>query len=190
MALLKFALPVLGALAFAVPAAAVEVVATDCISVADEDGCLFTGNIAPSTVAETQDDYNLYNDDVPSAQPDIVLNYLGQDDEGFGNLVFGDGSQSFGTWSVPDNYLVDFIAVKAGNFFVLYQLAEAASSGTWDTFDIPFQRNPREVSHLAFFGTQGGDVVPEPATWAMLIAGFGLVGAAMRRRGTVRSISA
>ncbi len=27
-----------------------------------------------------------------------------------------------------------------------------------------------------------GDVVPEPASWAMLIAGFGLVGAAMRRR--------
>lgn len=30
------------------------------------------------------------------------------------------------------------------------------------------------------FGTSG--VVPEPATWAMLIAGFGLVGAAARRR--------
>jgi hypothetical protein len=28
----------------------------------------------------------------------------------------------------------------------------------------------------------GADVVPEPASWAMLIAGFGLVGAAMRRR--------
>jgi hypothetical protein len=27
----------------------------------------------------------------------------------------------------------------------------------------------------------GGNVVPEPATWAMLIAGFGLVGATLRR---------
>ncbi|WP_372917730.1 PEPxxWA-CTERM sorting domain-containing protein, partial [Sandarakinorhabdus sp.] len=27
--------------------------------------------------------------------------------------------------------------------------------------------------------------VPEPASWAMLIAGFGLTGAAMRRRRTV-----
>jgi hypothetical protein len=29
----------------------------------------------------------------------------------------------------------------------------------------------------------GGNAVPEPASWAMLIAGFGLVGAAMRRKG-------
>lgn len=33
-------------------------------------------------------------------------------------------------------------------------------------------------------------VVPEPATWAMLIIGFGLVGSAMRRRQGVASVSA
>jgi type IV pilus assembly protein PilY1 len=33
-------------------------------------------------------------------------------------------------------------------------------------------------------------VVPEPATWAMMIAGFGLVGAAARRRRTLRTIEA
>jgi hypothetical protein len=33
-------------------------------------------------------------------------------------------------------------------------------------------------------GVGYADVVPEPASWAMLIAGFGLVGAAMRRRQT------
>jgi choice-of-anchor C domain-containing protein len=34
------------------------------------------------------------------------------------------------------------------------------------------------------------EVVPEPATWAMLIAGFGVVGATMRRRRGLASVSA
>jgi hypothetical protein len=38
---------------------------------------------------------------------------------------------------------------------------------------------PRTLRPLAFAQT---GVIPEPATWAMLIAGFGLVGAAARRR--------
>jgi hypothetical protein len=41
---------------------------------------------------------------------------------------------------------------------------------------------------VGYFLKQGG-VVPEPATWAMLIAGFGLVGFAMRRRGQRRIAS-
>ena len=32
------------------------------------------------------------------------------------------------------------------------------------------------------FTNSGGAVVPEPASWAMLIAGFGFVGAVARRR--------
>ena len=35
-----------------------------------------------------------------------------------------------------------------------------------------------------------GSAVPEPATWAMMIAGFGLVGAAMRRRNGKMAVSA
>jgi hypothetical protein len=30
---------------------------------------------------------------------------------------------------------------------------------------------------------QPGGIIPEPATWAMMIAGFGMVGGMMRRRG-------
>jgi hypothetical protein len=32
--------------------------------------------------------------------------------------------------------------------------------------------------------------IPEPANWAMMIAGFGLVGAAMRRRRTIATVTA
>jgi hypothetical protein len=38
------------------------------------------------------------------------------------------------------------------------------------------------VSEIDFLGTAA---VPEPGTWALMIAGFGLAGAALRRRRTV-----
>ncbi len=88
-----------------------------------------------------------------------------------------------GTWSTP-GFLVSYLAVKASNQFVLYKLDDPASSGSWNTFDIPYRNNPHDLSHLAFFGTLIGDsTVPEPATWTMLIVGMGLVGLASRRRG-------
>ncbi len=36
----------------------------------------------------------------------------------------------------------------------------------------------------------GGEIVPEPASWAMMLAGFGLVGAMMRRRASGRLLPA
>jgi hypothetical protein len=40
----------------------------------------------------------------------------------------------------------------------------------------------QEASMTGGGGTGGGGSVPEPATWAMMITGFGLIGAAMRRK--------
>lgn len=40
----------------------------------------------------------------------------------------------------------------------------------------------RDVRHVRITTANAVTPVPEPATWAMLIAGFGLVGAAIRRR--------
>ena len=39
-------------------------------------------------------------------------------------------------------------------------------------------------------GTFGAAVVPEPATWALLIAGFGMVGVALRRRERITRVAA
>jgi hypothetical protein len=158
--------------------------AVTCVSVASAHGCLFDGNIAPSTFAETQSDYNLYNNTHPLANPDITLNYLFKSDDGAGFLgsLTGGGGTS-GTWSTP-GYLISFVAVKASNAFVLYKLAAPASSGSWNTLDIPFRNNPHALSHLAFFGGAGG-AVPEPATWAMMIIGFGAAGSVLRRRRAV-----
>ena len=56
----------------------------------------------------------------------------------------------------------------------------------------------RGITSLRFDSTQfafetdtfAGAAVPEPATWAMMLGGFGLLGAAMRRRATVRTVIA
>jgi hypothetical protein len=174
-----------GAAAIATTANASTVVSSNCVSVTDGAGCLFDGNISnnpnPGNVnsyKNAEAAYNLFNDTHPTANPDITLNLLGGTDTGFPGSWTGAGTSS-GTWNLA-GYLVDFIAVKASNQFVLYQITPA-SSGTWDTLDIPYRRNPAAVSHIMFFGTKGG--VPEPAAWAMMLAGFGLVGASMRRRG-------
>jgi len=47
-------------------------------------------------------------------------------------------------------------------------------------------QQPYEHSHLAFLGSArfdpGGQSVPDPASWALRLSGFGLVGLAARRR--------
>lgn len=65
-------------------------------------------------------------------------------------------------------------AVRARNIWENASLASLGmTAGTYE-FTLPNDR--------VTFNIGGGTVVPEPASWAMMIAGFGLVGAAMRRR--------
>ena len=56
-------------------------------------------------------------------------------------------------------------------------------AGVYVGFEDILGGGDRDYDDLKFvFVNVGGGVVPEPATWAMLIAGFGLVGFAARRR--------
>lgn len=177
------------AVAFTSPAsAATTVVDGACVSVTNINGCLMDGNInsnvsGGNSYLNAQNAYNLYNDTHPSANPDIALTVLASTDDtnfsSFGSFT-GAGS-TFGTWNLP-GYLVDFVAVKASPRFVLYQLNTPASSGSWNTSNIPFTTNPHDISHLVFFGSEAVAAVPEPATWAFMIFGFGAVGGAMRRQ--------
>lgn len=67
----------------------------------------------------------------------------------------------------------------------VYQFATPLAGGGTDTITAAF--------HPAEFVAAGGSVsttglaaaAPEPATWAVMVLGFGLSGAMMRRRGTV-----
>jgi hypothetical protein len=95
------------------------------------------------------------------------------------------GGGNGGLWG---GSLVDNEAIPNGdnpiNTFTL-KFATAQTSITLDKFVVRYQA----IDTVA--GIKGGSgvgtvlAVPEPASWAMLIAGFGLVGAAARRRRTV-----
>jgi hypothetical protein len=166
------------ALAATAPAQAITVIDGRCVSVSDPNGCAFSGNITAGTALATQNAYNTYNNLQPSAQPDITLNWLFKnDDPGRASVITEDLGTS-GTWATP-GFLIEYIAVKAGTEFVLYRFNAPTSSGSWSSANILNKNGrPQDMSHVSFFGT----AVPEPATWAMMIGGFGLIGAAARRR--------
>lgn len=161
------------------------IVAGNCTSAAAASGCLFLGNISgnanvfnPNSYKQAEFVYNVYNNFVPSAQPNITLNYL-FDTSTTSGLITGAGTTS-GTWSTP-GYVIDYMAVKAGSYFSLYKIADL-SSGSWSTMDIPHGKNAKDLSHIVFFGSAAVAGVPEPASWGMMIAGVGMAGAALRRR--------
>ena len=71
--------------------------------------------------------------------------------------------------------------------FGIFLPANAVSGGGYTTLFLGYddQRSlltPPDDNHDDFMVRMTVTAIPEPATWAMLIGGFGLVGAAMRRR--------
>jgi PEP-CTERM motif len=101
------------------------------------------------------------------------------------------------------------LILAVGNYFLTWSLTGTAASGPWTPPVINAAGAPvvgdalQSISGGAYAplveagsglnaalpftinGTQGGvPIVPEPASWLMMIAGFGLVGAGMRRRQT------
>ena len=112
------------------------------------------------------------------------------------------GSGSSGTWTLtgvdsngasPLNFPTSLdmvVGLKAGSEYALWGfdniVVDASDSGT---FNIVFTNNGGQhpdLSHLILFArdASGGSVgsVPETQTWAMMLAGLGLVGLQLRRR--------
>ena len=182
--LTKLALPLV-ALASAVPALAdhpVSVVESACVSVTHPAGCLFEGNASLHDTPAIEAAYNAVRD------PNISLGFVLETGvQGPWEITFGDSTQTFGTWTLLDGVSADFLGVKADGGFTLFRLDDNSTSGTWSTAGIfETENGPHALSHLAFWNDTsingGGGEVPEPSTWLMLIAGFGLTGAVARRR--------
>lgn len=175
--------------ATAVPASATITIGSPCVSVLEADGgCVFNGNDGPASAdAVTESVYNASGKAGAPITLSRIVKYDASGSDfgttvtlpGFGTISFAADGKS-GSWNLP-GFTVDFVSVKGGTQFKLTKLTTAGSSGTWDTTGlVGGQGNQPALSHIIFYG--GGGVVPEPATWAMLITGFGLVGGALRRR--------
>ena len=147
-------------------------------------GCLFDGNANDVNAPTVEAAYNDFHIE-PPLPATISLTFLAMTGDSF------DGKDDLsGSWTLP-GFTVDYLAVKAGDQFMLYSLGgvDGDIGGSWSTaglVNITGGRDPKEVqlglSHLTFYGSSIPSAVPEPASWGMMIAGFGLVGSAMRRR--------
>lgn len=168
-----------GSIAFATQAQAAPTVVTSPCSnlVIDGNSCTFSGNINGSTnttadasFLNAQNAYNAYA--AMNGFGTITLNFLADTDSGLGGLgTFTGLDQTSGTFTINPGYSIDYFAVKYGDRFTLYNYNGQT------TFTTDGQHG---LSHLVFFGSQ--TAVPEPATWAMMLLGFGGIGIAMRRR--------
>ena len=110
-------------------------------------------------------------------------------DAAFGAPIYQSGnSYSFGSFDA----FASLGSFAAGESFTLsYHLtayADAAVrdvSGVWAGVGDPFNLNGVQI-----LTSPTVSAIPEPATWAMMIAGFGMVGAAIRRRQSLTTATA
>lgn len=70
--------------------------------------------------------------------------------------------------------------------FCPFRAAGVNFAGTGRSIAFGGVANQIVFDDVTFGSSTPGGAVPEPATWAMLITGFGLVGGAMRRRSSAR----
>ncbi len=88
-------------------------------------------------------------------------------------------------------FIFNNILFDANPVFDIYGLAFTTATGTWNLWgeDPDVYTLLKSTPGAGYSGARIGALtvtaVPEPASWALLVAGFGLVGAAARRRAAI-----
>lgn len=132
---------------------------------ADPDGATLSHNYGSTTTTVVAEDASLF--DLTSIDfADVYNNGTGGTFQM--GWTFADDSTGGGVYTLDNLVGLQTFAFNAAgikNFTIL----PLTTQGAWIQFD-----------NVVLNG--GGGAVPEPATWAMMIAGFGMVGAMARRR--------
>ena len=125
----------------------------------------------------------------------------GADTDGAGPfLAVNNGALADGT---PSGSTTSFGRAPAGNVLTT-EFGANGLTGTENSTTYIFRTNALSFNNLGFFGVIDGSTlsgrtfmptgapsaVPEPATWAMMLVGFGAMGVAMRRRRATKPILA
>lgn len=130
----------------------------------------------------------------------VTVGSIVQQDGYNGSFVFTDGTSNYLTVAFTNAAIVGFTSGAAsGSFFgAIPTSGITVSSDILDVSGLSLHNFALSFSAVSpAFKIQNGHsftanltgtfaaAVPEPATWAMLIAGFGMVGVSMRRRRTM-----
>ena len=192
---LLFSLSAVSAIALAAPASA-AVILFDGFESPTSTGITYGGTDAAGAVfvgdtglQSNNSPFNYVN--TPEGTQSAHLQNLGSFSYQLNSLVAGTSyALSYFSAQRPNygisSYTVSFNGVQIGTF--------SPTSTSWTSQNLSFIANGRSGS-LVFSGNDvGGDhnvgfdavsvtgAVPEPATWAMMIAGFGMIGVGVRSR--------
>lgn len=150
--------------------------------------------ISGTLTSGNRDDIDMYKFYIssPSAFSVTVTSNLSRDNDAqlflfnsLGQLV---GSNDDGGAGLRPGFSVgEFSSIAAGEYYLAYNLFDTDPKFTggilsgWTRDPIPLQSGPYTLNITGARGITAS--VPEPATWALMILGFGAVGYSLRRRG-------
>ena len=187
------AISLAASLAIATPASAADsvTVVPPCSNLTDgvASSCHFSGNIADvnnpghSAYTQTETAYNAYapTQGWPADLTLVPLTSLDGAGTSGGITVTGANGSLSGTFTLAAGVDLEYYAVKAGNQFILNEFTGGPGTYDWSTAGLSnCMGGLLGRALIVFFGTRGG--VPEPATWAMMLLGIGMIGSGARRR--------